>query len=82
MLALWGVGCISSQDVVEWADRRIELASHGAEVPNWVLDLSLEGLPAPYFKGQRAIRGDRTQLSLSCEAWVHVLVAVRRMMQS
>jgi hypothetical protein len=43
VLGWWLLGCISSADVVRWADRLIEDADSGDQLPEWLMAVSLMG---------------------------------------
>jgi hypothetical protein len=49
LLAWWLLGCISSEDVVRWADTRIEALDRGAALPAWLMAISLVG-PQEFLK--------------------------------
>ena len=43
LLAWWILGCVTTEEVVAWADAQIQRASTGSKLPGWRIDLSLNG---------------------------------------
>jgi len=55
LLGWWLLGCVTDADIVRWADRQIEEATNGADIPEWLIAVSLQG-PDAFWK--RGLYGD------------------------